>query len=390
MRLLPALGATLALLLPAGLAAQQDRPGVDVSFHGTILLNGFYTSGRTNNTDLPQFAVPETAADSFPTSGTGGTMRQTRVMVRAFLPELGGAEWRAELDADFFGGQQPSNGGRTFPLLRIRRAWLEGSWNRFAVLVGQEAPPIVELNPISLASSGLSALSSSGNLWLWIPQLRLTGDLAQGKAVRLSLEGAVLAPTGYVPQPPFTTDFDRAEQSKRPYLQGRLRLRWGSGETAGELSAGAHRGWLSTAGDSLLDSKAIAALLLLPLGSHVELRGEAFAGEGIAGLGGGSIGQVFGRNGRTIRTRGGWAQLNLRPNDAVWLLGASVGIDDPKDADLDTTVQRLKNITIGGHLHWRPSPLVFGVEVRQARTTYGAGIGELKATHVNVAAGLEF
>ena len=208
MRLLPSLGATLALLLPITAVAQQDRPGVDVSFHGTILLNGFSTSGRTNNTDLPQFAVPETAADSFPTSGVGGTLRQTRVSVRAFLPELGGAEWRAELDADFFGGQQPSNGGRTFPLLRIRRAWLEGSWNRFAVLIGQEAPPIVELNPVTLSSIGLSALSSSGNLWLWIPQLRLTGDLAQGKQVRLSLEGAVLAPTGYTPQPPFTTDFD--------------------------------------------------------------------------------------------------------------------------------------------------------------------------------------
>lgn len=374
------------LLAPAPLLA-QDRPGVDVSIGGTILLNGFYTSAKTNNVDLPQFAVPETAADSFPTDGLGGTLRQTRLQVRAFLPELGGAEWRGEVDADFFGGQQPSNGGRTFPLLRIRRAFVEGRWARFGVLIGQEAPPIVELNPVSLAASGLSALSSSGNLWLWIPQVRLTGDVVAGPRVRVALEGAVLAPTGYTPQPPFATEFDRAEQSSRPYLQGRLRVRFGAGETAGEVSAGGHYGWLSTAGDSLLASKAVAALLLVPLGRHVELRGEAFTGEGLAGLGGGSIGQVFGLGGRLIRTRGGWAQLNLKPTTG-WLIGASAGLDDPKDSDLDTTVQRLKNVTIAGQVHWRPSPLVFGLEVRRVETTYGTG--KLRATHVNLAAGLEF
>lgn len=389
MRPIRSLLLVVAGLAPATLTAQQDRPGVDVSVGGTILLNGFYTSARTNNSDLPQFAVPKTAADSFPTDGIGGTLRQTRVTVRAFLPELGGAEWRAELDADFFGGQQPSNGGRTFPLLRIRRAFLEGQWDRFGLLIGQEAPPIVELNPVSLASIGLSALSASGNLWLWIPQVRLTGDMVKGKALRVSLEAALLAPTGYSAQPPFATDFDRAEQSSRPQLQSRLRFRWGTGPTAGEFSAGGHYGWLSTAGDSLLASKAAAVLLLLPLGSRVEIRGEAFTGEGVAGLGGGSIGQVFGLGGRAIRTRGGWAQLNLRPTPQ-WLIGGSLGMDDPKDADLDTALQRLKNVTIGGQLHWRPSPLVFGLEVRRVRTTYGASAGALSATHVNLAAGFEF
>lgn len=379
----------LAGLVPATLAAQQDRPGVDVSFGGLILLNGFYTSDRTNNSDLPQYVAPETAADSFPTSGTGGTLRQTRATVRAFLPELGGAEWRAELDADFFGGQQPSNGGRTFPLLRIRRAFVEGRWDRFGLLIGQEAPPIAELNPVSLASVGISALAGSGNLWLWIPQVRVTGDLTGGKGARVALEAAVLAPTGYTPQGAFNTDFDRAEQSGRPSLEGRLRVRWGSGETAGEVSAGGHYGWLSTAGDSLLTSKAVAALVLLPVGERVELRAEAFAGEGIAGLGGGAIGQMFGPGGVTVRTRGGWAQLNVRPTPE-WILGGSAGIDDPKDTDLDTTTQRLKNVTFGGHLHWRPRPLVFGLEVRRTRTTYGTGIGKLDATHVNLAAGFEF
>jgi hypothetical protein len=44
------------------------------------------------------------------------------------------------------------------------------TWGGLNLLVGQEAPPIVELNPSSLASIGLSSLSASGNLWLWIPR----------------------------------------------------------------------------------------------------------------------------------------------------------------------------------------------------------------------------
>jgi len=380
----------LSLLLLSCLTlplAAQEKPAPEVSFTATVLMNGFYTSDKTNNNDLPQFAVPRDAGDSFPTAGLGATLRQTRVRARAFAAGVAGGDFTAEVDADFFGGQQPSNGGRTFPLLRIRRAWVRMNWNRLEFMAGQEAPPIVELNPSSLASIGLSALSSSGNLWLWIPQVRVTGDLTGGSGPRLALEAAVLAPTGYVAQGPFLTQPDRAEQSKRPFLQSRLRLRWGKGATAGEVSAGGHLGWLATTGDSLIQSRAAALLVLLPLGSVFEIRGEAFAGKALAGLGGGGIGQNLGPGGVPVRTRGGWGQLLLHPTKE-WELGASYGMDDPKDADLDTATQRLKNETIGGHIQWRPAPLVLGLEYRHIKTTYGAG--NATAGHVNLAVGAEF
>lgn len=389
MRLLP-LRAALALL-PAAASdiAAQDRPAPEVTFKATILFNGFYTSARTNNSDLPQFAVPRDAGDSFPTSGTGATMRQTRIQTRAFLAGVAGGDFNAELDVDFWGGQQPSNGGRTFPLLRIRRAWAEMSWDRFRLLVGQEAPPIVELNPSSLGSIGLSSLSSSGNLWLWIPQIRATGTVLSGASARLELEGAILAPTGYVAQGPFVTAPDRAEQTNRPNLQSRLRLRFGKGQRQGELSAGGHLGWLSTTGDSVLQSDAAAVLLLLPVGGVLELRGEAFTGRGIAGLGGGGIGQNFGVNGKLVRTRGGWGQVLLRPKPEVEL-GMSYGMDDPKDQDLNPATARLKNESIVGHIHWRPSPFILGLEFRHIATTYGAAVGKVTADHLNLALGAEF
>src|SRR5262245_61888585 len=175
------------LLLVAPAVQSQEKPAPEVSFSATVLMNGFYTSDKTNNTDLPQFAVRKDASDSFPSEGLGATLRQTRVQARAFAAGVLGGEFTALVDVDFWGGQQPSNGGRTFPLLRIRRAWARLGWDRFRILAGQEAPPIVELNPSSVAAVGLSALSSSGNLWLWIPQIRFQGDLNGGEHARVYL-----------------------------------------------------------------------------------------------------------------------------------------------------------------------------------------------------------
>ena len=380
------IAASLMALLPAVLEA-QDHPAPEVSFSATVLMNGFYTSGKTNNSDLPQVAVRRDASDSFPTDGVGATLRQTRVQAKAFAAGTLGGEFSALVDVDFFGGQQPSTGGRTFPLLRIRRAFARMSWDRIHVLAGQEAPPIVELNPSSIASIGFSSLSGSGNLWLWIPQLRVQGDLNGGEGARVYLEGTVLAPTGNTAQGAFLTQPDRAEQSKRPYLQGRVGVRWTQDGLPGEVSLGGHLGWLSTSGDSLLDSRAGAVMLQLPLGKVVEIRGEAFTGKAIAGLGGGAIGQNLGVNGIPVRTTGGWGQLLVRPAPQ-WELGGSYGIDDPKDADLDPATSRLKNQTFAGELVWRPSPLVIGLEYRHIATTYTAG--QATADHLNLALGAEF
>src|SRR6266542_806104 len=56
-----------------------------------------------------------------------------------------------ELDVDVFGGQQPSTGGRNFPLVRLRRAFAVLERGRLTLFAGQEAPPIAEINPSSLA-----------------------------------------------------------------------------------------------------------------------------------------------------------------------------------------------------------------------------------------------
>src|SRR5438093_11928592 len=84
---------------------------------GLVLVNGFFTNARVNNSDVPQFV------DSLaPASAVGGTIRQTRLGLLVTDPDVLHGSFMGELDVDFFGGQQPSTGGRTFPLLRPRRA----------------------------------------------------------------------------------------------------------------------------------------------------------------------------------------------------------------------------------------------------------------------------
>ena len=377
------LGATLAA---ARLAAQaKEQSGLEASVHGLILMNAFYTSDNVNNSDVPQFVV---VPAGLPQSSSSATVRQSRVTLSALTPEFAGGALTGELDVDFFGGQQPSSGGRTFPLLRLRRAFAELTWPRLALLVGQESPPIAAVSPSSIASVGFPDFAGAGNLWLWIPQVRVSADLPPMSGVRIGAEIAALAPTSGEAQGTFLTQPDAAERSGRPYLQGRVRGRWGSGDQAGEVSFGGHYGWIRDSTGGRIHSKALAVSVWTPITPKLELRGEAFVGQALAGLGGGGVGQNMVRNGVAVGSQGGWVQLNVKPNAAIEV-GGGGGIDDPDDEDLVAT-SRLRNIAIEGHVVWRQRPAVVGLEVRGIRTRYAPPAETQSAAHVNLGVGFEF
>jgi hypothetical protein len=383
---MPAILLAFTAGISAPLASQQ--PDIEASVHGLILMNAFHTTDNVNNSDVPQFAVPATPT-SPEASTSSATVRQSRVTVFALVPEFAGGAIEGELDVDFFGGQQPSTGGRTFPLLRVRRAVAELTWNRVALLVGQESPPIAAVSPSSLASIGFPEFAGAGNLWLWIPQMRLSADLAPTRGgLRVGAEVAALAPTSGEPQGTFLTQPDIAERSGRPFLQGRVRARWGEGERLGEASAGGHYGWILDASGGRVPSKAVALSVWTPIGSRLELRAEGFTGQALAGLGGGGIGQNMVRDGVPVRAVGGWAQLNLRPS-IQWEIGGGAGIDDPDDEDLGDP-SRLRNVAVEGHLTWRRLPAVVGIEVRHLSTRYRVPTDDLSATQINLGMGFEF
>lgn len=362
------------------------RSRMSLEFTGRVLVTGFSNSRRVNNVDDPQFVRPDTAS-GLPQGGAGMAIRQTSLGLAVTDPQVFGGNFHGDLDVDFFGGQQPSTGGRTFPLLRLRTARAMVKWTHGELMVGQDAPLIASGNPTSLAALGTPDFAGAGNLWLWLPQVR--AGLETGGPVSIGIQGAVLAPTSGDPSNAFDTDDDVAEHSSRPYLQGRMHVRWGSDEMAGDIGIGVHQGWLATKGDSLLTSSAFAVDMKVPFTSWLELRGEAYRGQALKGLGGGGIGQGTGLNGVPVHDEGGWAQLNFKPSSRL-LFGAGYGMDDPRDSDLAGVAgARLKNVVREAHVHVRPGgPFVLGVEYRRLETTYATGM--LANDHVNLSAGIEF
>src|SRR2546426_5940298 len=297
---LAAVALPLAAQTPPSAPAPAAKRTVELT--GLVLVNGFFTNARVNNSDVPQFA-----GSLAPASAVGGTIRQTRLGLLVTEPDVLRGSFSGEVDLAFFGGQQPSSGGRTFPLVRLRRAVGIVSWAHAQLLFGQESPLVAERSPRSLASVGFPDFAAAGNLWLWLPQFRAT--LEQGYTLRLAEQVAVLAPTSGTAQGLFNTQPDSAERSRRPYLQARVRLAWGPTDDPSEIAIGGHLGWLASA-DTLFQSRAVTVDARVQVG-RVELLAEAFSGKALAGLGGGGVGPRPGASGPGGPTQGGWGQVHV-------------------------------------------------------------------------------
>jgi hypothetical protein len=372
-------------LLREQMAAQaesqvQAASRVRVDLFGRVLMNAFSNSGRVNSVDVPLF-VRDTAGRN----GASASVRQSSFGLTVQVEQVLGGRFDGELDTDFFGGQQPSSGGRHFPLWRLRKARGRLSWSRGELLVGQDVPLVNGLNPTSVAAFGTPEFAAAGNLWLWLPQVRGTWYVTAGGA--FALQGAVLAPASGDAVEPFDTDFDAAERSARPVLQGRLRGRWSAGERTGEVGVGVHQGWLRNGADALVNSAAVAVDAVVPLGPVLTLRGEWYRGRALRGLGGGGIAQGITTDGAAVRDRGGWAQVELAPSSR-YSLGAGCGVADPDDAQ-QLPGGRQRNRTCASFVTVRPGgPAFLSLGWRQTATTYASATRHNR--HANLGVGFEF
>lgn len=354
----------------------QSRSHLTVEVSGRILTNGFFNSQRVNNVDNPQYA------DSISSDphGLGASIRQTRLGVVVRHPSVLGGTFEGDLDADFNGGQLPSSGGRTFPLLRLRTAKAILRWSGASLLIGQEAPLVSGLNPVSPTAVGTPLFSNAGNLWQWVPQARF-GFERVGE-LRFGAQAAVLAPMSGDPAGAFETGNDLAERTYRPFVQGRVYVRWGPDDLVSEIGCGVHKGWLQPA-SAVVSSDAVACDALIPMTDMFELRGEFFTGEALGGLGGGGIGQNFTPTNTSLSTTGGWAQLNLRPM-TEWRLGAGCGEDHPEEV-----ATRRRNDVCAGYTIIEPAgPFFLGAEYRFIRTEYASG--RFTSHFVTMATGFSF
>ncbi len=390
-------------------SAVHARSRVHVELSATVLTNVFGTYGRVNNLDVPTVAQPPstTSAPAPANQALGFTLRQTRIGAAASVDDVLGGIFAGDIDVDLFGGVQTGAGDRRlFPEPRLRTARARLIWNRTEIMFGADAPLISRLDPVSFAAVGTPDFTGAGNLWNWLGQVELTRELLPTdptRHVRVALQAAVMAPFASTLASGEVDAADAGERSARPALEGRLRVRWGEEETPssdlttgaprGELGLGAHYGWIVASPDERLASHALSVDLRAVLARGVELRGEAYAGRLLRGLGGGGIAQNFGRPpatapagtlGAPVRDVAGWGQLNLQPSP-VFTYGFGCGIDV---VDPDADPLRLQNTACAVRTEWRPAqPLMFGAEYRHIGTRYTGGT--YTARHVNLVFGVE-
>ncbi|HEY0703977.1 MAG TPA: hypothetical protein VGD60_14510 [Candidatus Acidoferrales bacterium] len=310
-----------------------------VRLSGIVLLNTAVTRGALDNLDFPETA---TAAATPGTSGAfSGSLRQSQIGIEAFGPDIAGARTSANLRFDFAGGFPDTSNGSTLGIVRLRTGTIRLDWENTALVAGQDNLFISPLTPTSLASLATPALSYSGNLWTWTPQIRIEHRVHLSSNSSLLLEAGILdSLTGDYP-----AQQDRlptvGEQSGQPAYASRIA--W-TGKVFGKdltLGSGGYYGRQNWGFGRNVDGWAATFDATVPLGSFFDLSAEAYRGRAVAGLNGG-IGQSIVLSGpianpntliRGLDSVGGWVQLKIKPK-TNFEMNLAYGQDNPFASEL--------------------------------------------------------
>jgi hypothetical protein len=351
--------------------AQEDQEKISsehklpVTLTGMLLFNSFWTGRGGGNAENPTVA-PVTGGPV----DAGATFRQTVIGIKYDGPEIaGGGKITGSAYVDFFGGSGVTLG----QLLRLRVASVNAVWKHTTVSVALDKPIIAPREPDSLAQVGVSPLTSSGNLWLWQPQVRVEerfnfGDQA-GLRAQLGIYQTSESGTG------LSSEYASSMASSRPGYEGRFEF-WGTrGESAHgenqriEIAPGFHFSTSQILGQSAPSQIFSVDWLIRPV-KWMDLTGTFFAGENAGVLGGLRQGvSVFDGRVRSVQAQGGWAQLKFHLTSRA-TLNFYGGQEDDRNRDLQPG-GIAKNQSYAGNFMYRfGSNILASFESSQVRTTY--------------------
>src|ERR1039457_3197900 len=169
-----------------------------VRFSGIVLFDLFGNSGYPDNHDVPTWVLKPDPMDS--PGSVGGTLRQSILGFEVFGPDVFGAHSSGNVNLDFGGGFPATYNGVNSGIVRLRTAAVRLDWKNTSVIAGQDGLFLSPQAPTSFASLIVPALTYSGNLWSWTPQLRIEHRFEFSNHSTVSLQGAVLDPvTGETP-----------------------------------------------------------------------------------------------------------------------------------------------------------------------------------------------
>jgi hypothetical protein len=383
-----------------------------VRLSGIVLMNLVSNQGVVDSIDLPTLAYAR------PPGGSGGsfgaTLRQSEIGLEAFGPTVAGAKTTADLQIDLAGGFPSVPNGINSGLVRLRTATMRMDWTNTSVVAGQDAIFFSPNSPTSFATLAIPALTYAGNLWSWVPQIRVEHRVALGEESSLIFQGGILDPvSGEVPgtvpgAEPGTTYYRQAgpgEASRQPAYGTRIAwtrnvfgqpLRVGVGGYYTRQDYGFNRNVDGWAGMTDFD---------LPLNHQFSLSGKFYRGRALGGLYGGIGRSVLFSGDPTLASTevqaldsiGGWAQLKYRPANK-WEFNAAFGVDNPYASDLkyfeypqsygDPTLAKNQGSFV--NMIYRPrSDLLFSAEYRHL-TTYSLTDGGNSAGHLNLMMGVLF
>ncbi|MGO8791338.1 MAG: hypothetical protein ACLQVL_28670, partial [Terriglobia bacterium] len=375
-----------------------------VKLSGIALLNLFGNSGTVDNQDIPNLALTQSPTA---TSGSvGATVRQSEIGLEVYGPTLAGAQVSGNVNFDFMGGFSNTSNGVADTLVRLRTATVRMDWSKTSIVGGQDAPFFSPLSPTSFASLGYPALADAGNLWTWVPQVRIEHRLDLSESNHLLLQGGVLDPlSGEPPYSQYYRTPDAGEQSRIPAMGSRVAWTHGAVDHALSLGVGGYYSRQNYGAGRTLDAWAGTADWNAPLGNRFALSGEFYRGRGLGGLGGAqgrsvlfngpesnSLTELIG-----LDTVGGWTQLKFKATEAIEF-NAAYGQDNPFARDLRYFYEPIsygytsiaKNQNAMFNVIFRPrSDLLFALEYRYLDTLQTAARANTAGT-VNLSMGVLF
>jgi hypothetical protein len=367
-------GKRIAEQAQSKLEASQKFP---IRLTGMALFNAFMNSKQNGGFEYPAVASTPTTANS------GATLRQTIIGLDFRGPGtfLGGTV-HGSVYMDF-------SAGATNSAMRIRTGSIELDWKDRSIMVGVEKPIFNPREPSSLAQLAVSPLTGVGNLWLWLPQVRVEQDFSMGRSTGLRAQMGVVQTREAGPYA--GTAFTGTVEAARPALEGRFELYHNiDDERRIEIAPGFHTSQTHVAGTSVASSLVSFDWFFNPW-KRVELTGAFYDGQNVTPLGAGyqqGYGVYYNRRVEPVHSIGGWAQVTIHAAPRLDL-HLFTGQQDDRNSDL-TDGRIGKNLMYGGNLYYHLAPnVILGLEASQLRTMY-LGQGFRINNHYDLALGYLF
>ena len=310
-----------------------------VRLSGMVLLNAFVTRGAVDNLDFPEIATPPEVPG---TSGAfSGSLRQSQLGVEVFGPDVAGAHTSANVKFDFAGGQVDTENGAVMGIVRLRTGTIRMDWADTSIVAGQDSAFFAPLVPTSLASLAVPALSYSGNLWMWTPQLRVEHHVALSDDSSLLLQAGIMdSLTSDYPDPEDRVP-SQGEQSGQPAYAARVAWNHHAFGRDVTVGVGGYYGRQNWGFGRSVDGWAGTTDVTVPIGKFFDFTGEFYRGRAMGGFGGG-VGQSVVLSGpqndpatviRGLDSLGGWVQLKYKPK-ANFEMNFALGNDNPFAGEL--------------------------------------------------------